>query len=312
MARSLRRNKPPMAGSGVVVVVVVVILVAAAAALFPTTTTSPPPMVEAWMVSPTASSMKRSWRTTYVSSTALRETSSSSASVGSTSSKAAYRLDGQEIRGPVTPVGNIVLVKVKETLTATGGGILLPDQAKERPTEGLVIAAGPGKLHPFTGVRIPNPISEGSSVLYGKFDGRAVEYNDDECQVIRDDDVLLMYDGVTMTLDNVVPVRDYVLVEVDDSSRKKDTVATASGVVVAAQVLASQGGACEGRVVKVGEGRMASDGRLTPSPVQIGDYVKYKDYAGNDVLIEGKSYSVVKMVDILSTLNEQEEGQGTA
>lgn len=37
-------------------------------------------------------------------------------------------LDGQEIRGPITPLGNYVVVRTKDTLMATGGGILLPDQ----------------------------------------------------------------------------------------------------------------------------------------------------------------------------------------
>jgi chaperonin GroES len=61
---------------------------------------------------------------------------------------------------------------------------------------------------------------------------------------------------------------------------------------------------CEGAVVKVGEGRMASNGQLTPSPVKVGERVKFKDYAGNDVKIDGKAYSVVKMVSILGTLSE--------
>ena len=208
-------------------------------------------------------------------------------------------LDGQEIRGPITPLGNLVLVKVKDTLTATSGGILLPDQAKERPTEGLVIEAGPGKLHPFTGVRITNPVKVGNSVLYGKFDGRAVEYKGEECQMIRDDDVLLQYSGVSMKLENVELVRDYVLVELDEKYGDEPK-ATTSGVVIASQVMKDDR-PCEGRVVKIGEGRMASDGQLTKSPVQPGDVVKFKDYAGNDVMIEGKPYSVVKMVDILST-----------
>jgi chaperonin GroES len=210
-----------------------------------------------------------------------------------------------DIRGPITPVGNIVLVKVKETLTATGGGVLLPDQSKERPTEGLVIAAGPGKIHPFTAQRISNPVKQGMSVLYGKFDGRPVEYNGDECQVIRDDDVLLAYTGVTLKFDTCFPVRDYVLVEVVDSS--KESVATKSGVVVAAQVMAGNQ-VCEGRVAKVGEGRMASLGELTSSPCEVGDYVKFKDYAGNEVIIEGKMYSIVKMVDLLATRTDDPEG----
>ena len=223
-------------------------------------------------------------------------------------SKSDVTLDGMEIRGPITPLGNNILVKVKDTLTATSGGIFLPDQAKERPTEGLVVASGPGKIHPFTGVRITNPIKEGVSVLYGKFDGRAMEYNGDECQMIRDDDVLLYYTGVTMKLETVTPVRDYVVIKLDEKSGD-EPLQTSSGVVIASQVMKGNV-ACEGIVAKVGEGRMASLGDYTPSPVKLGDSVKFKDYAGNDVMIEGKPYSVVKMVDILSTVVVDDDDAG--
>lgn len=216
-----------------------------------------------------------------------------------------YTLDGEEIRGPITPLRNFILVRVKDTLTATSGGILLPDQTKERPTEGLVIAAGKGKIHPFTAIRIHNPIKEGMSVLYGKYDGKAIVYNDDSCQMIRDDDCLLYYEGVTMKLNNVFPVRDYVLVALDEDS---ESLATSSGVVIASQVVADDV-PCEGTVVKVGEGRLNSSGQLSPSPVSVGERVKFKDYAGNDVTIDGKPYSVVKMVDILCSLSKEAQAK---
>ena len=82
-----------------------------------------------------------------------------------TTASAEPTLDGFPIRQEISAVSNILVVKVKETLTATSGGILLPDQSQERPTEGLVVAAGPGKVHPMTGVRITNPIEAGMSVL---------------------------------------------------------------------------------------------------------------------------------------------------
>lgn len=44
---------------------------------------------------------------------------------------AALMLDGQEIRGPITPLGNFVLVRTKDTLASTSGGILLPDQVRK-------------------------------------------------------------------------------------------------------------------------------------------------------------------------------------
>lgn len=228
----------------------------------------------------------------------------------SVSGTAVVTLDGKEIRGPITPMGNAIFVKVKDTLTATSGGILLPDQAKERPTEGVVVASGPGKLHPFTGVRITNPVPENSSVVYGKFDGRPVEYNGDECQMIYDDNVLLYYTGVTLKFESATPVRDWVLIalENDKFGNGNDAAGapmqTSSGVVIAAQVM-KDAVPCQGVVAKVGEGRMAANGNLTPSPVKPGDVVKFKDYAGNDIMIEGKPYSVVKMVDILCTIQEE-------
>jgi chaperonin GroES len=243
-----------------------------------------------------AASIANAWLPSTNPSTAAR----TSTTARSALSTGAITLDGSEIRGPITPLGNLVLVKIKDTLTATGGGILLPDQSKERPTEGLVVEAGPGKLHPITGVRIENPVKAGMSVLYGKFDGRAVEYKGDECQYIRDDDVLLYYTGVTMNYATSTPVRDYVLVEFPKESSDKQ-LQTKSGVVLAASVM-KDASPCQGRVVKIGQGRMDSLGKLTTSPVQPGDLVKFKDYAGNEVIIEGKLYSVVKMVDILCTL----------
>jgi chaperonin GroES len=95
----------------------------------------------------------------------MASSSSSSTAVPPASSSSGVTLDGVAIRQDIAAVNNILVVRVKETLMATGGGILLPDQSKERPTEGLVLVAGPGKLHPHTGIRINNPISAGMSVL---------------------------------------------------------------------------------------------------------------------------------------------------
>eukprot|EP00979_Chaetoceros_neogracilis_P017212 scaffold10190_cov294-Chaetoceros_neogracile.AAC.12 len=205
----------------------------------------------------------------------------------------AATLDGQEIRGEITPLGNFVLVRTKDTLAATGGGILLPDQSQERPTEGLVMSAGPGRLHPHTGIRIHNPVSEGMSVLYGKFDGTPLTYNDEQMQMIRDDDVLLFYEGSKMSKKNVTPCRDYVLVKLD-----VEKFETSSGVVIAASVTKDDL-PCVGTVFKVGEGRMCSTGEFTPSSFQEGQRVKFKDYAGNDIQIDGDNYSLVRMIDIL-------------
>jgi len=165
------------------------------------------------------------------------------------------------------------------------------------------MAAGPGKLHPHTGVRIHCPVTPGMNVLHGKFDGTNLEYNDEQMNMIRDDDIMLYYEGARMTLETVIPCRDYVLVRNEASSLKTD-----SGIVVASSVTKDLE-PCEGFVVKVGEGRLCSTGEFSPSPVSVGDRVKFRDYAGNDVRIDGTDYSLVRMVDILCAIDMSDSSE---
>lgn len=123
-----------------------------------------------------------------------------------------------------------------------------------------------------------------------------MKYNDEAVTMIRDDDIMLYYKGVRMTMENVIPCRDYVLVQL-----KKSETETSSGIVVAESVM-KEYQPCEGTVVKVGEGRMTSKGEFSDSPVKVGDSVKFKDYAGSEVRIEGVDHMLVRMVDILCAI----------
>ena len=126
------------------------------------------------------------------------------------------------------PVANYILVKIDDGIDATKGGVFLPDQAKEKPSAGIVVAAGAGKAHPDTCVVVPNPVGEGDRVLYGKFDGTSVKYCGEDHQLIRDDDVLLAWSEGDMTLENVRCISDRILISV---SKVEDT--TVSGLALA-------------------------------------------------------------------------------
>ena len=65
----------------------------------------------------------------------------------------------------VQPIGDRVLVKPVEEEKKTKGGIVLPDTAKEKPQEGLIIAVGSGKLLD-NGERIPLEVKEGDKILF--------------------------------------------------------------------------------------------------------------------------------------------------
>lgn len=167
-------------------------------------------------------------------------------------------------------------------------------QAKIKKTEGTVISAGPGKTHQESGLLFPMPVESGDGVVYGKYDGTEVEYDGDKHTLIRDDDILVKFKGDKLTLDTADVISDNVLVKVDDDGEE-----TASGLLIAAS--AKKGGKpSTGTVVKVGPGRMASNGEIMTVDIGVGDMVKYRDFAGNEVTIEGDEFSVVRMTDILA------------
>ena len=167
-------------------------------------------------------------------------------------------------------------------------------QSKVQKTEGIVISKGPGKTHQESGILFPMSVEEGEGVVYGKYDGTEVEYNGEKHTLIRDDDVLVKYDGDELTLDTASVINDNVLVSVETEEEQ----ATAGGLLIAQT--SSKKRPSTGTIVKVGPGKMASNGSLMEMDVNPGDMVKFRDFAGNEVTIQGKEYSVVKMVDILA------------
>lgn len=207
--------------------------------------------------------------------------------------RAKNNVDGVEINGDLIPISNNVLVRVKEPESATKGGLFIPDNAKERPTEGVVIAAGPGHVHADTGAEMDVSVKPGDRVLYGKYDGTELKYNGVNHQLIKDDDVLLKFSGDALTLANVEPVKDQVLVRLLPKEDK-----TASGIVISTPGQDKRPSA--GIVVKVGPGRQASNGKLLPMQVAPGDGVRFREYGGNQVKIEGIEYMIVRVFDIVA------------
>jgi chaperonin GroES len=205
-------------------------------------------------------------------------------------------LDGQQIRGPLKPVANFILVKMDERSVMSDGGIVMPDQSPDKPQAGTVVAAGPGRHHPHTGTLIPMCVSEGDRVIFSKWSGTRMKYNLDEHMLVMDDDLLLVQTGSDMelTIEGLKMIRDQVLVRMQTKEETTDV-----GVVVAAQT-ASKAQAIEGEVVAVGPGRSSSIGELTPMHVKAGDFVRFRQFAGVDLTIKGSKYAVVRMVDVLS------------
>ncbi|ACC98478.1 Chaperonin Cpn10 [Elusimicrobium minutum Pei191] len=88
----------------------------------------------------------------------------------------------------IAPLGDRIIVKPIER-EVMKSGIIIPDTAKEKPMEGEVVAAGPGKLGE-KGERAPMDVKKGDKVLYGKYSGTEVKINDKNYLIMHQDDVL--------------------------------------------------------------------------------------------------------------------------
>jgi len=92
------------------------------------------------------------------------------------------------MRSMLTPIGDKVIVKAKAEEDKTSGGIILPDTAKEKPQEGTVIAAGPGKVLE-NGERKPLSVKEGDTVIYSKYGGTEITVEGDEYIILDEDSI---------------------------------------------------------------------------------------------------------------------------
>ncbi len=87
------------------------------------------------------------------------------------------------------PLGDRVVIQPTPREEMTKSGIVLPDTAKEKPQEGKIIAAGPGRLTD-EGKREPMDVKEGDMVLYAKYAGTEFKIEGEELLIVSQKDIL--------------------------------------------------------------------------------------------------------------------------
>ena len=88
----------------------------------------------------------------------------------------------------LTPLEDKIIVKQAAAETQTASGLFIPDNAKEKPQQGEVLAVGPGRRDD-KGERIPMDVKEGDVVIYGKFGGNEVKVDGEKYLLMRADDI---------------------------------------------------------------------------------------------------------------------------
>jgi len=92
------------------------------------------------------------------------------------------------------PLGNRVVVEPLEQEDVTAGGIVLPETAKEKPQQGLVLSIGPGDRDE-DGKRIPMDVAVGDKVLFAKDSGTEIKMDGKKLLILRESDLLAIVQG---------------------------------------------------------------------------------------------------------------------
>ena len=94
-----------------------------------------------------------------------------------------------KVKVSVKPLADRVVVKPLEESEQMRGGLYIPDTAKEKPSQGEVVAVGPGKVSE-EGTRLDMDVKVGDKVLYGKYSGTDVTLDGEEVLILRESDIL--------------------------------------------------------------------------------------------------------------------------
>lgn len=100
-----------------------------------------------------------------------------------------FEVDQGGTKMKVKPLNDRVLVIRVEKEQKTKGGVIIPDTAKEKPMEGKVVAAGPGRQDD-KGKRVPMDVKKGDKVLFSKYAGTEIKIDGVEHLFMREDDIL--------------------------------------------------------------------------------------------------------------------------
>lgn len=180
-------------------------------------------------------------------------------------------------------IGNRVLIKITEVSDKTSGGIIIPEFAKEKPTEGIVVVVGDGEKEK------PMVVKENDRVFFSLHSGTEVTIDDIKGYVImREPDVTLIVDG-----DKITPIGDRILVEMNQDNGETKT----SGGIIIPET-ARKEREPQGKVVAVGGGNDKE-----PLSVKIGDTIFFGRFAGSEMKIKGKDFMIIRESDVFLITN---------
>ena len=95
---------------------------------------------------------------------------------------------------PIKPLEDRIVIKAVEAETVTASGLVIPDTAKEKPQEGIVLAVGEGRFDD-SGKRVPVDVKVDDKVIYSKYGGTEIKYGGEDYLVLSARDILAVVVG---------------------------------------------------------------------------------------------------------------------
>ncbi|TVU09691.1 hypothetical protein EJB05_43182 [Eragrostis curvula] len=190
----------------------------------------------------------------------------------------------------VKPLGDRVLVKVNSSEAKTEGGILLPVSVQSRPTGGEVVAVGEGRSIGSNSIEISVPV--GAQVVYSKYAGTELKFNDADHLILKEDDIIGILDSDDVK--DLKPLNDRILIKVAEAEEQ-----TAGGLLL---TQANKEKPSIGTVIAVGPGPLNEDGSRKALSIAPGSDVMYSKYAGSEFKGEDGEYIVLRASDVMAVL----------
>uniref|UniRef100_A0A7S1XUK7 20 kDa chaperonin, chloroplastic n=1 Tax=Phaeomonas parva TaxID=124430 RepID=A0A7S1XUK7_9STRA len=197
-------------------------------------------------------------------------------------------------QGTLVPDQNFVLVRLREAEEESEGGLFLPGTAREKPRDGEVVAAGPGKRDPETGTLLETEVKPGDKIVYGEYDGTRIVVDGVDYQVLEDKNILLIYEGDKPTITNARLLEDRIAVKLNGAIDE-----TTRGVLIADSAQKDYV-AQDGEVMAMGPGLRTSMGDRIPMDIKVGEFARFRDFVGADIDMDGENFRVVRMSEIVA------------
>ncbi|SBS86028.1 20 kDa chaperonin, putative [Plasmodium ovale] len=202
-----------------------------------------------------------------------------------------YKLDNKIIRGPLTPLNEFVLIQKDEAHDTTEAGVFIGDVLRKNQYVGKVLGVGTGVVNTKNGERVPIDIQIGDVVIFNPSDGNKLKYNDKECLLISNEEILAKINDASAEIspDNITPFYDRVLIKLVNTN-----VASDSLIIMPESKNSDK--SCDGLVVAIGNGNYDTNNNKVPLDIRINDYIKFSPFSNEscEFTYKNEKYTFVK------------------